>query len=274
MELVWSRTSAQGRPWLSVVIPTYGRASTLDQHVENIHVRLCEDFPGKTFEIIVVNDASPDQTRTVLDTLAARFPAVHTLNLAQNMGQQAATRAGLALAEGAVVVTLDDDGKDEPADIARLVDLLSAGYDVVYGIPEQESSLAWHRRLGTAVKEWLLGRLCRKPAGIRLTSFRAMNRATVDRVVADARRHVYISATILEKPVRIGQVRVAAPARNVSGYSLAALARLLIRIAIWYGPFYRPMTQPGLQNWLDTRSQIRESGQLGRHIQINPESQL
>lgn len=274
MELVWNRTSAQGQPWLSVVIPTYSRAWTLGQHIENIHARLCEDFPGKTFEIILVNDASPDQTHTVLDTLAARFPAVRTLNLAQNMGQQAATRAGLALAEGAVVVTLDDDGKDDPADIVRLVDLLSTGYDVVYGIPEQESSLSWHRRLGTAVKEWLLGRLCQKPAGIRLTSFRAMNRATVDRVVADARRHVYLSATILEKPVRIGQVRVAAPGRNVSGYSLASLARLLIRIAIWYGPFYRPKTLPGVRNWLDIRSQSHESGQLGRPVQISPESQL
>ena len=232
-------TSSGQQPWLSVVIPTYGRADSLASHIAAVHGCLSNDFANRRFEIIVVNDASPDQTRAVLAELDARFPVVHILNLEQNLGQQAATRAGLALAVGSVVVTLDDDGKDDPADIVRLVDLLSAGHDVVYGIPGQETTLAWYRRLGTAIKEALLGCLCHKPKGIRLTGFRAMNRATVDRIVADTRRHLYISATILEKPVRIGQVQVAAPVRNASGYSLTALARLLLRIAVWYGPFYR-----------------------------------
>ena len=232
-------TPSGQQPWLSVVIPTYGRAKTLASHIAAVHACLCNDFPGRRFEIIVVNDASPDQTPAVLAELGARIPDVRILNLEQNLGQQAATRAGLALAVGSVVVTLDDDGKDDPADIVRLVDLLSAGHDVVYGIPGQETTLAWYRRLGTVIKEALLGCLCHKPKGIRLTGFRAMNRATVDRIVADTRRHLYISATILEKTVRIGQVQVAAPVRNASGYSLTALARLLLRIAVWYGPFYR-----------------------------------
>ena len=232
-------TPSGQQPWLSVVIPTYGRAKTLASHIAAVHACLCNDFPGRRFEIIVVNDASPDQTPAVLAELGARIPAVRILNLEQNLGQQAATRAGLAQADGAVAVTLDDDGKDDPADIVRLVDLLSAGYDVVYGIPEHEADLAWHRRTGTVIKEALLGCLCHKPKGIRLTGFRALNRVTVDRIVADSRHHVYISATILEKPVRIGQVEVTAPVRNASGYSLAALARLLLRIALWYGPLYR-----------------------------------
>ena len=232
-------TPSGQQPWLSVVIPTYSRAETLSSHIAAVHGCLSNDFANRRFEIIVVNDASPDQTPAVLAELGARIPDVRILNLEQNLGQQAATRAGLAQADGAVAVTLDDDGKDDPADIVRLVDLLSAGYDVVYGVPGQETTLAWYRRLGTAIKEALLGCLCHKPKGIRLTGFRAMNRATVDRIVADTRRHLYISATILEKPVRIGQVQVAAPVRNASGYSLTALARLLLRIAVWYGPFYR-----------------------------------
>ncbi|NCA99344.1 MAG: glycosyltransferase [Clostridia bacterium] len=254
--------SAVQQPWLSIVIPTYGRAKSLGQHITAVHACLGQDFPGQRFEIIVVNDASPDQTHVLLADLTARCPTVRVLNLAQNLGQQAATLAGLALAEGSVVVTMDDDGKDAPADVVRLVGLLSAGYDVVYGVPEQEKDLAWHRRLGTTVKEGLLGSLCKKPKGIRLTGFRAMNRATVDRIVADKRRHVYISATILEKPVRIGQVQVAAPVRNASGYSLATLARLLLRIAIWYGPIDRLRIRPATPHPLQQRARFQNRARI------------
>ncbi|MDD2457826.1 MAG: glycosyltransferase [Eubacteriales bacterium] len=255
-------------PWLSVVIPTYGRAQTLDQHITSVHASLVRNFPCQPFEIILINDASPDQTRAVLATLAGRFSSVRVLNLASNQGQQAATRAGMSLAQGSLVVTLDDDGKDDPADISRLVCLLATGYDVVYGVPVQETDLAWHRRLGTIVKEALLGGMCHKPKGIRLTGFRAMNRDTVDRVVADTRRHIYISATILEKPVRIGQVQVAAPARNASGYTVASLLRLLLWIALWYGPLHRFRT--GLAGWIQRQPVVQIS--KGR-AQIRPETQ-
>lgn len=255
------------QPYLSIVIPTYGRAKTLEAHIAAVHAHVVKDFPGQLFEIIVVNDASPDPSSSVLESLTARFPTVQALNLAQNQGQQAATCSGLNLAQGSVVVTMDDDGKDDPADVVRLVDLLSSGYDVVYGVPGQASGLTWHRRLGTAVKEALLGCLCNKPAGIRLTSFRAMNRPIVDRVVADTRRHIYISATILEKPVRIGQVRVAVPARNVSGYSLMTLTRLWFRIALWYGPLYR------LLKWLDVLARNHSAGQVHSATRVRPEIQ-
>jgi undecaprenyl-phosphate 4-deoxy-4-formamido-L-arabinose transferase len=223
---------------LSVVIPTYGRAASLFETIRLLDAFLA-DWPGVAgaYEIILVDDASQDGTDAVVRKICAALPCVHGVLLAGNRGQQNATLAGLRVARGAWVVTMDDDRKNDPRDIPRLLAELAAGYDVVYGVPQTPEGPRLHRRLGTVVKEWVLAGVCRKPADIRLTSFRAMRAETVRRAAAETRRHVYLSATLLQEPIRIGQVPVrdTVDAVSASGYHFWKLAAQLWHIVVEYG---------------------------------------
>jgi biotin carboxylase len=234
------------RPRLSIVIPTFGRAKALADHVGRIRAQVARDFSSDVFEIILVDDHSPDNSWPAIESLCRQWPEIRGVHLAWNSGQQHATLAGLRASSGMIAVTMDDDGKDNPADIRRLVDNLEQGLDVVYAVPgpAKKAKGRWIRRLGTAAKEWLVDRLCHKPPGIRLTSFRALSRPSLDRLCADKRSHVYLSATLLEQPVRIGQVAVTGPEGPdlPSGYTLGKLLRLILQLAWHYGPWNRPET--------------------------------
>jgi len=110
-------------PDISVVIPVFdeeGAAPTLAREVATA-------FAGRSFELIFVDDASRDGTRAALQALKAEIPQLRLLAHAKNAGQSRAIRSGVLAARGAVVVTLDGDGQNDPADGPTLVDALLAG---------------------------------------------------------------------------------------------------------------------------------------------------
>lgn len=240
------------RPEISIVIPTYGRGKVLERHVDHIRNMLRTHFEEKTvFEIILVDDHSPDGSAEAIRRLAARYPEVRGVLLAFNAGQQNATLAGLRLASGDSVITMDDDLKDDPNEIPRLLEALRHDVDVVYGVPECPVHASFHRRLGTKVKDYLIARLCGRPADMRLTGFRAIRRTTVDRICRETRSQVYISATILQAPVRIGQLPVQGKCETAqgSGYTFLRLMRVLVQLAVQYGrsPLMKPFKRIGEQ---------------------------
>jgi dolichol-phosphate mannosyltransferase len=110
-------------PQISVVIPVFdeeGAAPALAREV-------AQAFAGRDFELIFVDDASRDGTRAVLAALKAEIPQLRVLAHARNAGQSRAIRTGLLAARGEVIVTLDGDGQNDPADAPALVDALLAG---------------------------------------------------------------------------------------------------------------------------------------------------
>jgi undecaprenyl-phosphate 4-deoxy-4-formamido-L-arabinose transferase len=121
---------------LSVVVPVYNSEQSLEALVEQLH----EHLPGlaSTFEILLVNDGSADGSWAVIERLAARFPAVRGLNLMRNYGQHNALLAGIRAVKNEIVVTLDDDLQHPPAEVAKLLQKLDEGFDVVYGVPAQQ----------------------------------------------------------------------------------------------------------------------------------------
>ncbi|MDD2534145.1 MAG: glycosyltransferase [Eubacteriales bacterium] len=238
-------TDRTGFPELSIVIPTFGRDHVLADHVMAIRQQVSHDFAktaskakAANFEIIIVDDCSQDHSAQVITQLCADYPDVRGLLLAKNVGQQHATLAGLRASRGSVVITMDDDGKDRPQDLVRLTECLTEGFDVVYGVPTTRLNKTWYRRFGTRLKELVMFVLCHKPIHIELTGFRAMTREMVDRVCHDTRKHVYISASLLQNPIKIGQINIpAAPDACVqSGYTFFKRARVLLLLAFSYSP--------------------------------------
>ena len=111
------------QPDISVVIPVFdeeGAAPALAREVARA-------FAGRNFELIFVDDASRDATRGALSALKAEIPQLRVLAHAKNAGQSRAIRTGVLGARGSIVVTLDGDGQNDPADGPALVDALAAG---------------------------------------------------------------------------------------------------------------------------------------------------
>ena len=146
-------------PDISVVIPVFdeeGAAPALAREV-------AQAFVGRSFELIFVDDASRDGTRAVLAGLKREIPQLRVLAHARNAGQSRAIRTGVLGARGAVVVTLDGDGQNDPADAPSLVDALRAGppeLALVGGerVKRQDSQAKkLASRIGNGVRKRLLG---------------------------------------------------------------------------------------------------------------------
>jgi len=121
---------------VSVVVPVYNSDETLAALVARLKSSLesCTDV----FEIILVNDASKDNSWAVIEELVGSHVFVKSLNLMRNYGQHNALLAGIRAAQYETIVTIDDDLQHPPEEIPKLLDKLDEGYDVVYGTPETE----------------------------------------------------------------------------------------------------------------------------------------
>src|SRR5262245_57043343 len=107
--------------------------------------RLSQVLTGRdcSFEIILVNDASRDQSWKVITELSQSHPCLRGIDLARNFGQHNALLCGIRAARYEIIVTLDDDLQNPPEEIPRLLAALTDDVDVVYGTPEQESHGLW-----------------------------------------------------------------------------------------------------------------------------------
>jgi glycosyltransferase involved in cell wall biosynthesis len=121
---------------LSVVVPVYRSESILPelvQRLENVLPKITSDF-----ELILVNDSSPDGSWEVICRLLQQYSWIRAINLMRNYGQHNALLCGIRAARYGVIVTMDDDLQHPPEEIPKLLAVLDQGYDVVYGKPAQE----------------------------------------------------------------------------------------------------------------------------------------
>src|SRR5580704_1593170 len=123
-------------PGLSVVVPVYRSEAILPELVR----RLENVLPGvaSNFELVLVNDSSPDGSWDVICHLARHYPWIRAINLMRNYGQHNALLCGIRAAQHGLIVTMDDDLQHPPEEIPKLLAMLDQGYDVVYGKPAQE----------------------------------------------------------------------------------------------------------------------------------------
>jgi glycosyltransferase involved in cell wall biosynthesis len=121
---------------LSVVIPVYRSEAILAELVRRLEPVLIAN--AETFELVLVNDSSPDRSWDVICDLAGQYSWIRAINLMRNYGQHNALLCGIRAARYDVIVTMDDDLQHPPEEIPKLLAKLAEGYDVVYGTPEEE----------------------------------------------------------------------------------------------------------------------------------------
>lgn len=215
-------------PTYSVVIPCYRSAAWLPELAQ----RVLEVMAGlgEPFELLLVNDASTDDTWRVIEGLCAGHPSVRGLDLFVNVGQYRATLCGLEHARGDFVLTLDDDFEHPPEEIPRLVRTLSDDPEldcVIAALVRRKYGLT--RRAGSAVAQWLYAVMNGAPAGMRTSAFRAMRRSTAEAICAHRSARPILGAVVLGATSRIANVEVEHGARRggASGYSFLRLASIL-----------------------------------------------
>ncbi len=141
---------------VSVIVPICNERDNL----RPLHAELVAALgsTGHPYEIIYVNDGSTDGSREILRAIHGEDPNVRVLSLRKNFGQTAALAAGFEHARGDVVVTIDGDLQNDPADIPRLLAKIDEGYDLVTGWRKQRQDGFWLRRLPSLAANWIIRR--------------------------------------------------------------------------------------------------------------------
>jgi len=176
---------------ISVVVPVYNGARTLTELVARLQRVL--DVATDEYEVILVNDGSPDSSWQVIQELTRIHPWVRTFNLMKNYGQHNALLCGIRAARYEAVVTLDDDLQHPPEEIPKLVAQLES-YDVVYGKPAKEEHDRWRRIASRLTKLALQGAMGAETA-TNVSAFRAFR--TVIRDAFESYRGPFVSIDVL-----------------------------------------------------------------------------
>ncbi len=218
---------------ISYVIPCYRSEKTLAGVVEEINSTM-EAMQGYTYEIILVNDGSPDNTwGTICDIVKKDSDdRILGINFAKNFGQHAAIMAGLGRATGNYVVCLDDDGQTPADEVGKLIKALEDGADVAYARYEHKQH-SFFRNFGTFMNETMATVMLGKPKELYVSSYFAARKFVVDEMIRYENSYPYVIGLVLRTTKNIVNVDVNHRKREVgeSGYSFAKL------FALWVNGF-------------------------------------
>lgn len=233
---------------LSIVVPVYQARDCLVPLADAIDEAMAAT--GLSYEVVLVNDDSPDGSWRVIEDLCRSRPGYVGVDLRRNFGQDNAIMTGLRVARGERVAIMDDDLQHDPRDLPTLVDALDVeGADVVYADFRVKHQAAW-KNLGSwfngKCAEWVLD----KPKGIYLSPYKVIRREVVDLICRHDGPDPYVDGLLFQVTSRITQVPVEHRARYAGrssytlGRSLRVWARLAtafsvkpLRLAIWAGFF-------------------------------------
>ena len=216
-------------PDLSLVIPVYNGSRTIAQLVEQI----TKVFGSTSFEVVLVNDGSQDDSEAVCARLAERFPQIVVfVHLSRNFGEHNAVLAGFMQSRGRYVAVLDDDGQNPPEEVTRmLADLKRRNYDVVYGHYIEKKHSAF-RNFGSWFNDKIATIMLHKPKGLYLSSFKVMNRFVVNEIIKYRGPYPYADGLIYRVTRNIGQIPVEhrPSASGPSRYTFRRLVRLWLNM--------------------------------------------
>ncbi len=175
---------------ISIVVPVYNEAEALVDLSQGVRQELTR--LGQPWEIIFINDGSKDSSAAILDRLADSDQRIRVIHFKRNSGQTAAMMAGFDFAQGDVIIPLDGDGQNDPADIPRMLNLIDQGFDVVSGWRKDRQDNVIQRNIPSI----LANRLISAVSGVRLHDFgcslKAYKRQVVDGIRLYGEMHRFL----------------------------------------------------------------------------------
>jgi glycosyltransferase involved in cell wall biosynthesis len=216
---------------LSIVVPIYKGES----FIEPLVAQLSKTLPtfSKQYEIILVNDGSPDNSWPLIQDLVSKSDCVRGISMMRNYGQHNATLCGVRAARYEVVVTMDQDLQHPPQEIPLLLAKLAEGYDVVYGAPRKLPQALW-RNVMTASIKWMLAKVIGLPSVHNVSAFRAF-RTNLREAFANFQSPSLILDVLLSwGTTRFTSVPVNIAQAERTNYNFTMLVRTAMLILIGY----------------------------------------
>lgn len=218
---------------LSLILPIYNEEENILPLISEIQ----EALKNYRYEILAIDDGSKDKSLHVLKELSHVVPQLRVFSFRGNRGQSAAFDAGFRNARGRVVVTMDSDGQNDPADIPSLLKMIDSGYDFVTGQRAQRKDDFLIRKLPSRIANWII----RKVTGTKVRdlgcSLKAYKKEIASEMLLYGEMHRFISVLAEMQGASVGEVPVNHRPRvhGVSKYSLTRTFKVVLDLAtVWY----------------------------------------
>jgi glycosyltransferase involved in cell wall biosynthesis len=213
---------------LSVVIPVYNEEESIEPLIQEITAVVAP--LGKRYEIVVVDDGSQDNTFPALAQLRHNEPHLRVVRLKRNFGQTAAMAAGLAYAQGEVVVMMDGDGQNDPADIPALLAELDRGNDLVSGWRYSRRDPLFSRRLPSKIANGLISWTTQVKLHDYGCTLKAMRKDVAKNLKLYGEMHRFIPAIAYERGAQVAEIKVnhRPRLRGKSKYGITRTLRVIL----------------------------------------------
>jgi len=213
---------------VSVVVPVYNERDNVLPLYRQL-TEVLEKF-GRSHELLVVDDGSQDGTREALQSLAQVDPRVKLVLFRRNYGQTAAMHAGLQMASGSIIVTVDGDLQNEPADIPLLIAKLDEGYDLAHGWRKERHDKLLTRRVPSLLANWLISKTTRFPIHDLGCTLKAMRREIAQELELYGEMHRFIPILAHQRGAKCVEVVTRHHPRRFgqSKYGLSRTFRVLL----------------------------------------------
>ncbi len=240
---------------LTIVVPLYDE----EENVERLYSSIVDAVSpeGYAFEVILVDDGSRDRTAEIAAGIAANDSRLRVVEFRKNYGQTAAMAAGIDLARGDIIVTMDGDLQNDPIDIPNLVAKMNEGYDLVVGWRFNRKDKLISRKIPSKIANWLIGKVTGVPIKDNGCSLKAFRSSVIKQVPLYNEMHRFIPAMASITGARIAEIKVRHHARQFgeSKYGLSRVYKVLLdmltvktivgfvqRPLVWFGflsmPFF------------------------------------
>lgn len=215
---------------LSVIAPLYNEQESVEP-LYNAIVDALKDIQVE-YEILFVDDGSKDQTVAIATQLAQKDHRLHVVEFARNFGQTPAMAAGIDLAKGSILATMDGDLQNDPSDIPMMLDKLNEGYDIVVGWRHKRQDKMITRKIPSMIANRLIGKITGVPIKDNGCSLKVYRAELMKKIPFYNEMHRFIPALLSLSGAKVAQVRVKHHARQFgeSKYGLSRIYKVIIDI--------------------------------------------
>lgn len=219
-------------PRLSIIVPFYNEEENIRRMYESIAAAVT---PLEiSYEMVFVDDGSRDATARIAAAIAQEDPRVRLVKFRRNYGQTPAMAAGIEHARGEVLVTMDGDLQNDPADIGMLLAKIDEGYDIVVGWRHNRQDKLISRKIPSRIANWLIGKVTGVPIRDNGCSLKAYRANLIKHIPLYSEMHRFIPAMASVAGPRIAQMKVRHHARQFgqSKYGLSRIYKVLLDLMV------------------------------------------
>jgi len=217
---------------LSTIIPVHNEAENL----ETLYRNLIENLEplALDFEVLMINDGSDDDSGEILDRMARSDPRVRVVHLMSNYGQSTSMLAGFDHASGDVIIAMDGDNQNDPADIPRLLEKIDEGYHVVSGWRKDRKDAKYTKVIPSRIANWLISKI----SGVKLhdygCSLKAYRKEVIKGLKIYGELHRFIPIMSAGRGARVTEIVVGHKARQfgASHYGMSRVTKVLLDLIL------------------------------------------